>query len=337
MLKNLIFLPRRRWLVVLLINSFLICTGCRSHPASPATQPHAETPLLRYEYAQVHMGMQVRLVVYAKDEPTAIDACSAAFDRVKQIDDIASDYRSTSELMKLCAKAGSQPVPVSDDLFLMLTHAVEVSHISGGTFDITVGPYVALWRNARKTKQFPKEEDLQKAKALVGWQKITLNPVDHTVRLAVPGMKLDLGGLAKGYAGDCAIAVLKKNGIASALYEAGGDIVVSDPPPQSNGWIIEIVNDQVGNKPRKIAVKNAGVSTSGSTEQFVIFNGQRYSHIIDPRTGLGMTDPTLVTIVAANGITSDSLSKPACILGPEGSAGVLKHYPGVKAYFRRGD
>lgn len=337
MLKNPIFLLKKRRLVVLLLSSILICTGCHSHSAKPATQPLAELPLLRYEYAQVHMGMQVRLVVYAKDEPTAIDACSAAFDRVKQIDDIASDYHSDSELMKLCAKAGGDPVPVSDELFLMLNHAIKISQLSGGTFDITVGPYVALWRNARKTKQFPKEEDLQKAKALVGWQKITLNPVDHTVRLAVRGMKLDLGGLAKGYAGDCAIAVLKKHGITSALFEAGGDIVVSDPPPHSGGWIIEIVNDQVGNKPRKISVKNAGVSTSGSTEQFVIFNGQRYSHIIDPRTGLGMTDPTLVTIVAANGITSDSLSKPACIMGQQDSAEVLKHYPGIKAYFRRGD
>ena len=309
--------------------------GCASHAKKNATTRPAFAQE-RFEYVQVHMGVRTRLVVWAKDEDTAVEACSAAYRRVAELEQICTDYRKSSELMQLCAKAGGPPVKVSDELFYVIQKSVEKSKNTGGAFDITVGPYVALWREARKTGKMPGREEIENARGLVGYQKIILDPANQTVQLTTAGMKLDLGAIAKGYAGDCALAVLRSYGINSALFEAGGNIVVSDAPPGTHGWVIEVVNDRPSSKARDIFVKNAGVSTSGDTEQHVEIEGKRYSHIVDPRTGVGLTNRNYVTVVAKDGITSDGLSTAACVLGPEEFRFVLSKYPGTKAYFAPG-
>src|SRR5882672_9344646 len=323
------FLLSRKWAVVWMVMSVL---GCANRVVKkPTTRPTGG--LERFEYVQVHMGTRARLVAYAKDEETAVEACSAAYRRVAELEQICTDYRKSSELMQLCARAGGPPVAVSDELFFVIQKAVEKSRNTGGAFDITVGPYVALWREARKSGKMPAREAIEKARELVGYEKIILDPDNQTVRLTTPGMKLDLGAIAKGYAGDCALAVLRSYGIKSALFEAGGNIVVSDAPPGSYGWVIEVVNDRPSSKSKKIMVKNAGVSTSGDTEQHVEIEGRRYSHIVDPKTGIGLTNRNYVTIVAKDGITSDGLSTAACVLGAEEMKFVLAKYPGTKAYF----
>jgi len=309
--------------------------GCRARPGPstiPTTQPQ-DVVLKPYEYRQIHMGVQARLAVYAPDEETAVRACRAAYKRIAQLDDVMSDYRPSSELMRLCAKAGGDPVPVSEDLFRVLERSMELSARTNGAFDITVGPLVRLWREARKSGKLPAGEDLAAAKELCGWQKIKLDREKRTVGLLVRGMKLDLGAIAKGYACDGAIAVLKAEGIASAVCEIGGDIVVSGAPPGRPGWIIEVTNDLPGGKSRKIFVKDRAISTSGDSEQFVVIDGQRYSHIVDPRTGLGLTHSMLVTIVAKDGLTSDGLSTAASVLDPERGRKLAKLY-GAKAYIR---
>jgi thiamine biosynthesis lipoprotein len=291
-------------------------------------------PLTRFQYTQLHMGMQVRMVVYAPDEATAERACEAAFARFAELDDIMSDYRASSELMRLCAQAGGPPVKVSRDLFTVLRRAREVAQRSGGAFDVTIGPVVALWRRARKTRVFPAADELEGVRALVGWEKVRLDPKNRTVQLLVPGMKLDLGGIGKGYADDCAQAVLKRHGVTRALVEAGGDIVVSGPPPGRDGWQIEVANAGTESKTRILSFANCAVSTSGDTEQYVEFDGKRYSHIVDPRTGLGLTDRIAVTIVARDGLTSDSLSTAISVLGEEKGRALLKSYSGATAYIR---
>ena len=315
----------------------LLVAGCAAHhhPATqPSTQPATQPGLKFFEYAQLHMGVQVRLSVYAPDQETSEAACKAAYKRIAELEDIMSDYRPTSELMRLCAKAGGPPVPVSDELFYVLQKSLEISKESNGAFDITVGPYVQIWRNARKTNRFPSQEDLDKARPLVGYDKIVLDEETQTVRLKVAGMKLDLGGIGKGYAGDCAIAVLRSYGITSACFEAGGDIVCSDAPPGKYGWIIQITNDMPGVRPRKIFAENCAISTSGDTFQFLEYQGKRYSHIVNPKTGVGLINQSTVSIVAPNGITSDPLSKVACILGPTRTKSILLHHAGTSAYFR---
>jgi thiamine biosynthesis lipoprotein len=233
--------------------------------------------------------------------------------------------------MRLCAKAGGGPVKVSDELFFVLRRARDVSKLSDGAFDVTVGPVVRLWRTARKTRQMPDPEALTKARELVGWQNVVLDEKEKTVKLLKPGMQLDLGGIAKGYAADEMQKVLKKHGVTHALVAAGGDITVSDAPPGKDGWLIAIqpLDAEEEKNPRFLLLKNGSVSTSGDANQFVVIDGKRYSHIVDPKTGLGLVGRMSVTVVGPDGITADSLTKVVAVLGPEKGLPLIETVPGV--------
>jgi len=335
-------LPAQGRIVVLLGVLAGLAAGCqRGQPAAgpdvSSTRPVATTApgpqLSRFEYSKIYMGMRTRLVVYAIDETAAVNACRAAFDRVGEVDDAASDYRRDSELMRLCATAATRPVRLSDDLFTLLSEAQRIAELSDGAFDATVGPYVQLWRRARKEKRLPAPEEITDAGKPVGWRKLRIDSTTRSATLAAPGMKLDLGGIAKGYAGDCAIQTLREHGIRSALFEAGGDIVVSDAPPGKAGWTITLV-DAGPDMPQSVTVQNCGVSTSGDTQQFVEIDGKHYSHVVDPRTGVGLTTRAMSTVIAPKGIWSDGLSKPAEMLPSDKVQELLKHFPGTRAYVR---
>jgi thiamine biosynthesis lipoprotein len=293
-----------------------------------------ESNLSRFAFTEPHMGTRFQIIIYAPDQPSAQRAGRAAFQRIADLDQIMSDYRSTSELMRLCAQAGGRPVPVSDDLFFVLKKAQHVSEISGGAFDVTVGPVVRLWRLSRRTGLLPDPEKLAKARALVGYQNVRLDERKQTVQLLKGGMQLDLGGIAKGYAADAALEVLKKHGITRALVAAGGDIAVSGPPPDAAGWTIGIAPLLDPNAPpkRSLILHAAAVSTSGDAEQHVEIGDKRYSHIIDPRTGMALVGRQSVTIVADHGITADSMTKVVCVLGPEKGLPIIDATVGVAAY-----
>jgi thiamine biosynthesis lipoprotein len=292
-----------------------------------------EPKLSRYEYTEPHMGTQFKIILYARDENQARKAAQTAFARIAFLDASMSDYRETSELMQLCKKAGGPPVPVSEELFVVLERAEQVSRLSDGAFDVTVGPVVRLWRLSRRTQRLPEPDKLARALALVGYQNVKLDANKRTVQLLKAGMQLDLGGIAKGYAGDEAQVVLKKNGITRALVAAGGDIVVSAPPPDAAGWNIAIAPlDPADGKPADmLLLHHAAVSTSGDANQYVEIEGKRYSHIVDPRTGLGLVGRMSVTVIAPKGIQSDSLTKMVCVLGPEKGLALLETQPGVSA------
>lgn len=277
------------------------------------------------------MGVQARIVLYAGDAETAERAARAAYARFAALEDVMSDYRATSEVMRLCARAGGPPVVVGADLFRVLERAQEVARRSEGAFDVTVGPFVTLWRRSRRSKQLPAPAELREARALVGWQKMRLDPAKRTVQLMVPGMRLDLGGIAKGDACDQALRELGKNGVTSALIEAGGDITMSGPPPDRDGWRIEITESA---DHRSVTLANGAVSTSGDTEQFVEIGGRRYAHIVDPRTGLGLTRSVAATVVAPDGLTTDPLATAVCILGPEKGAALVRTFRGASVSFR---
>jgi thiamine biosynthesis lipoprotein len=293
------------------------------------TAATSEPALSRYAFNEPLMGTQFQIILYAPDEATANQAAKVAFARAAELDGIMSDYKPTSELMRLCQKAGGDPVPVSTELFFILARAQEVSRRSGGAFDVTVGPVVRLWRRARKSKELPDPKELAQALELVGYDKVRLDEQQRTVQLTKPGMRLDLGGIAKGYAADEMLAVLKKHGITRALVAAGGDIAVSGPPPDTEGWKVGIgALENPGGKPsRHLLLKDAAVSTSGDAEQFVEINGKRYSHIVDPRTGIGLVGRMSVTVVARHGIDSDSLTKVVCVLGPEQGLKLIEDTP----------
>jgi FAD:protein FMN transferase len=276
--------------------------------------------LARFEYEEPHMGTKFRIVAYAPDKPTADKAAQEGFARVAELNRIMSDYLATSELMQLCKKFEEkvgEPVKVSDDLFYVLEKSQAVSKLSDGAFDVTVRPIVVLWRHARRTQRLPDPKELAEAKSKVGYQKMILDPKTKTVKLTVSGMELDLGGIAKGFAADEVLKVLAKHGIASALVAAGGDIAVSGAPPGTKGWRVEIAPLPGSKEKRVLLLKDAAVSTSGDAEQFVVIDGIRYSHIVDPRTGIGLTGQRSVTVIARRGIDADSLTKMASILPAE--------------------
>jgi thiamine biosynthesis lipoprotein len=299
--------------------------------------PPADPALTRFQFAEAHMGTKFQITLYAPDEAAAKAAAAAAFERIKNLDDSMTDYRPTSELMQLCAKAGGDPVPVSDDLFVILQKAEETSRLSDGAFDVTVGPVVKLWRQARRTQRMPDPEKLSAARDLVGWKNVQLDSKNQTVRLLKPGMQLDLGGIAKGYAADAAIEALKKHGIDRALVAAGGDIAVSGPPPGKDGWTIAIapLEEAEGSSGPTMTLRDAAVSTSGDAEQYAEIDGKRYSHIVDPKTGLGLVGRMSATVVAPKGVQADSLTKIVAVLGPDRAFPLLEKLDDVRSRFVR--
>jgi thiamine biosynthesis lipoprotein len=278
------------------------------------------------------MGVPFRIVLYAPDKEHAQAAAKAAFDRVAELNEIMSDYETNSELSVLSASAGQgKAVKLSPELWLVLSRAQALAEESGGAFDITVGPYVSLWRKARRERKLPDPAKLEAARAAVGYQKLHLNPKDHTAELMVPGMRLDLGGIGKGYALDEAMAVLNSKSLGRALISGGGDLLVGDPPPGKRGWRIELPPLDASNAPpaRFVELRNAALSTSGDLYQRLEIEGKRYSHLVDPHTGIGLTDHSLVTVIAPDGITADSLTKVASILPWERALKLCERRTGV--------
>lgn len=292
-------------------------------------------PLLtRYEYQRPEMGVPFRIVLYASDQNTAARAAEASFQRIEQLNGIMSDYDPDSELSRLSRTSGQrQEVRVSKDLWFVLERAQALAERTSGAFDVTVGPYVNLWRRARRQHQLPDPTLLAQARQSVGYRYVRLNTKHQTVELLVPNMRLDLGGIAKGYAVDEALRVLREKGITRALVEGGGDLGVSDPPPGKHGWHVEISSVDATNAPhaRFLSLRNHAISTSGDLYQRLEIDGRRYSHIIDPRTGIGLTDHSIVNVIAPDGITSDSLTKVLSVLGPEKGLRFIEKVPGVAA------
>jgi thiamine biosynthesis lipoprotein len=274
------------------------------------------------------MGTTVRLVLYAPTPEQAERGRLAAFAVMKDVDDLMSDYKPGSELSRLSRSAGRGPQPVSPPLFEVLQASVRAAELSGGAFDVTAGPLVKLWRRSRKERKLPSAEELRSARALVDYRRLVLDPAKRTAELLQEGMQLDLGGIAKGYACDRALAALHGLGIRRALVDTGGGMALGDPPPGKPGWRIGMLGDSS----RVLVLSNCGISTAGDVEQFVEIDGKRYSHIIDLATGLGLTNQAMATVLAPNGLTSDALDTPVCILGAERGLTMLSREKGVEAW-----
>jgi thiamine biosynthesis lipoprotein len=283
------------------------------------------------------MAVEFRIVLYAPDEQTAKRASAAAMERIAQIDRIMSDYDPKSELCRLSdTSPAAAAAPVSDDLWRVLRRASEISADSDGAFDVSVGPLVKLWRRARRTKQLPSADALAEARKSVDYRAIEFDPRRQAVRLVKPRMQLDLGGIGKGYAADAALAVLKQHCVERALVAGSGDIAIGAPPPGKSGWRIAIAPlDDKGPPSRHVSLAHAGISTSGDALQHLKFGGRRYSHIIDPRTGLALTDHSSVTTIAPDCTTSDAVAKGVIVLGPEAGLKLIDRLPGAAAAITR--
>jgi len=205
--------------------------GCILGMGGAALLPAAE-PIKRFEFTETEMAVPIRIILYAPDNTTASDAARAAYARFRRLNAVMSDYDPNSELRRLCdASCEGNPVHVSDDLWRVLVRAMEISEMSDGAFDITLGPVVTLWRNARRTKELPSPKSLEAARENVGFRHVRLYPEQRSVELLRPKMRLDLGGIGKGYAVDDALQTLRAKGISRMLVEAGGIIGRGERPP----------------------------------------------------------------------------------------------------------
>ena len=306
--RSLAIIPRSRFFsqasVALAITLFSSCGNCSAQS------------LQRFEFSSAHMGTRFFITLFAPEQKLADAAAEAAFQRVAKLDDTMSDYKADSELVRLSESAPGQPVRASEDLFDILEQSQKFSKLSDGAFDITVGPLVRLWRFSRKRKTLPPKADVQAALKSVGYKNLRLDRKARTATLLVPGMRLDLGGIAKGYAADQALAVLKSKGLTRALVAASGDIAVGDPPPGQRGWRVEIEPLDASHSRPMLLLHNMGISTSGDIEQSIEIDGTRYSHIVSPTTGLGLTNRIQVTMLAPNATTTDALATGVSVLGP---------------------
>lgn len=277
------------------------------------------------------MGMQVRVVLYARDQAAAVAAVDAAFAEIARLDAVFSDYRQDSELRLLSHRAGRRRV--SDELFLVLHRATQLARQTDGAFDPTAGALTALWREAIERQSLPGQAEIERAARHSGYDKLDLDSAARTVEITAAGLRLDLGAIAKGYILDRALAALRQAGVDRALVEAGGDIVAGTPPPASRGWRIAVphIGSAGDGGGCHLILVDAAVSTSGDHAQFIELGGRRYSHTVDPRTGIGLTHGRTATVVAADGLTADGLATALTVIEAELMGGLLELYPSARA------
>lgn len=302
--------------------------------AAPAAEP---VLLERFERSAPSMGTEFRIVLYAPGEEVASRAFEAAFARIEALDARLSDYRPDSELSRLSGRSSDSvptaPVPISPELWCLLERSARLSHETGGAFDVTVGPFVRLWRRAARQEELPTQEQLERAARSVGFRHVELDPDTRSVRLLAPDMRLDLGGIAKGYALDEALRVLAEHGLDAALVDGGGDIAVGEAPPGEPGWKLALQGAGQGVATSLLVLEHGAVATSGDAYRYIEVNGVRYSHIVDPSTGLGLTHRVTVSVVAPDATTADACASAANVMGPERGLAWIESEPELEARF----
>lgn len=271
----------------------------------------------RHEFHRPLMGTHFTIVCYTADGRRAAEAARDAFEVAGEIDRAASDYLADSELLALSKAQVGTPVEVSATLFPILAAARGVAEKTGGAYDPTLGPLTQLWRRTRKTGALPPPAELAAAKSACGWRNFTLDADARTITLMKPGMRFDLGGIAKGHAADRMLETMASHGITRTCIVAGGDVRVGSPPPGRAAWTVGLRTFDTNTPQERLSVSDCAVSTSGDLYQFVEIDGRRYSHILDPETGLGLTERIAVSVVAPTATLSDALATAACVAGRE--------------------
>ncbi len=279
------------------------------------------------------MGTTFTIVAYDEDRLKLEAAVEAAFEEVRRLDSLLSNYKRDSEWSRVNREAGAGPVRVSGELFALLSACVDYSRRSGGAFDITVGPLVKTWGFFKGQGRLPHRAEIRDALARVGWEALELDAAAQTVRFARPGMEIDPGGIGKGYAVDRVVAVLRTAAISSALISAGGSSIYAiGAPPGQPGWKIKIRHPKSPSRTiEETVLRDESMSTSGSYEKFFVAGGKLYTHIFDPRTGFPATGAVSVSVVAPKTIDSEAWTKPFFIRGRQWTA---RNKPeGVRVYF----
>ena len=273
------------------------------------------------------MGTKFQFIYYhtAKKDTQSID--SQLIEKLNYLNQIFSDYEPTSEISRLSASAGTgKKVKVSEELWRVLKASRKISRKSDGAFDISIGPLSKLWRSMFRKREIFDGVKINNKKKLVNYKKVELYPFSRRVKLKKPEMRLDAGGIAKGFALDELGNVFRKNGITAFLIDGGGDILVGNAPPKTNGWKIHLTTNFSSEMYEEeiVSVNNCAIASSGDTYRFLEANGKRYSHIIDPRTGYGVSHQQIVNVLANSGLHADAIASTLSVLPKTEWANFLK-------------
>ncbi len=289
-----------------------------------------------FQFSKPEMGTVFHIRLYAGDKAAAQRAADAAFTRIEDINQIASDYLPESELSRFNKAPANEAIPISTDLFALLQKSNETAKMTDGAFDITCTYAVQNWRRAKRQKKLPAPEQTAHAIAMTDWRALMLDPMKRTATKTLEGLLLDLGGIGKGYAANEALLVLKLRGITRALVAGSGDIAIGDPPPGKEGWDVALRTFEKPEESDKfihLTLHNCGVSTSGDLHQFLELDGVRWSHIIDPKTGLSLTIRIACTVIAPTAFESDPLATALCVMGTQPALALMERLSGCHARF----
>jgi thiamine biosynthesis lipoprotein len=282
----------------------------------------------RYEFERPLMGTLFRIQTYAPSQEVAQKASMAAFAEAEAINEVASDYIADSELLQLSKKPTHQPIVVSMRLFCLLEQARHMAVLTEGAFDPTLGPLTKIWRESRRRQKMPAAEMIQQARESSGYRLLALDASKRTITLKASGMRLDLGGIAKGQAADAMLAIFFQHQLRRTSITAGGDVRMGEPPPGQKGWTIGVRALENNLEKTTLILSDCAVSTSGDLQQAVKIDGVRYAHIIDPQTGLGLSRPVAATVIAPTAAQSDALATACCVLMPEQARALICKIPG---------
>jgi thiamine biosynthesis lipoprotein len=313
----------------------IACTALLSAATAVHPTGFAPGPLHHYEAARLSMACVYAIEAYGPDANLVAAAVNDAFDEVDRIDRLMSHYKPDSPLSRLNREAASQAVVVDQELFDFIADAMRYTRQSDGAFDITVGPLMKTWGFFGGEGHMPSDADLDEARRHVGATHVTLNAAARTIRFDQPGVELDLGGIAKGYAVDRAVGLLRARGVAAALISAGGSTIYGlGAPPDSGAWEVAIQDPVDARRTaRTVRLKNRALSVAGSSEKAFEVDGVRYSHIMDPRTGRPVQGVLSVAVLAPSGTMGDALDDALFVLGPSRHRTRDSAWPGVEAMF----
>lgn len=283
-----------------------------------------------FKKEQSLLGSPFEITVVATDSVQAKLYTDLAISEVKRIENLVSDWIPTTQISQVNQNAGIKPIKVDQEVFDLVERAIKISKLTSGAFDISYASMDKIWKFDGSMKQMPTEEAIKKSVEKVGYQNIILNPTDKTIFLKNKGMKLGLGGIAQGYIADKIKEVLQEKGCTSGLVNVSGDINTWGKQPNGQPWTVGIINPMNKNKVfATFILDDSAVETSGSYEKFVVFNGKRYSHIIDPRTGYPASGIVSVSVFAKQTELADALATGIFVLGIEVGLDLVNQLNGI--------
>lgn len=277
------------------------------------------------------LGSPFEIIAIAKNQNEGELFCQMAIDEVKRIENLISDWIPESQISKVNLNAGISAIPVDEEVYYLVERAIKVSKLTNGAFDISYASMDRIWKFDGSMKQMPTEKEIKKSVEKVGFEKIILNDTDKTIFLSQKGMKLGLGGIGQGYIADKIKELLQKKGCKAGLVNVSGDINVWGHQLNGDPWIVAIVNPM--NKEKVFAtfpLVDSAVETSGNYEKYVIFNGKRFSHIIDPRTGYPSSGIISVSVFAKQTEIADALATGIFVLGVEVGLDLINQLNGIE-------